>query len=84
MHPNDAACCRTLILDVAQQIRVTAGLDPSDIEPAVSAARLIAQPLTSASSFSHGGGTLPMLAGRIANFVDRDKKRLPNTRRTAP
>ncbi len=36
--------------------------------------------------FSHAGGALPALSGRIANFVDRDKnaaKYAPH-RRTAP
>ena len=72
-HPTTAACCGNLI----------PGVVPSTIEWPVDTARAVLSLLYSGSLvrypnvrliFSHAGGALPALSGRIANFVARDKK----------
>ena len=71
-HPTTASCCGNLIPGVA----------PSTIEWPVDTARAIVSLLFSGSLvrypnirfiFSHAGGALPALSGRIANFAKRDK-----------
>jgi 6-methylsalicylate decarboxylase len=71
-HPTHANCCGNLIPGVAA----------STIEWPVDTARAIVSLLFSGSLvrypnirfiFSHAGGALPALSGRIANFAKRDK-----------
>jgi hypothetical protein len=71
-HPPTANCCGNLIPGVA----------PATIEWPVDTARAILSLFYRGSllrhpdirfNFSHAGGALPALSGRIANFVDRDK-----------
>jgi predicted TIM-barrel fold metal-dependent hydrolase len=71
-HPTTASCCGNLI----------AGVAPATIEWPVDTARAVVSLLFSGSLvrypnirfiFSHAGGALPALSGRIANFVKRDK-----------
>jgi hypothetical protein len=71
-HPTTANCCGNLIPGVA----------PATIEWPVDTARAILSLFYSGRLlrypdirfiFSHAGGALPALSGRIANFVDRDK-----------
>jgi predicted TIM-barrel fold metal-dependent hydrolase len=71
-HPTTANCCGNLM----------PGLNPAVIEWPVDTARAIVSLLFSGSLvrypnirfiFSHAGGALPALSGRIANFVKRDK-----------
>ena len=71
-HPTTASCCGNLIPGVA----------PATIEWPVDTARAVISLLFSGSLvrypnirfiFSHAGGALPALSGRIANFVKRDK-----------
>jgi predicted TIM-barrel fold metal-dependent hydrolase len=71
-HPTTANCCGNLIPGVA----------PATIEWPVDTARAVLSLLFSGSLvrypnirfiFSHAGGALPALSGRVANFVKRDK-----------
>jgi predicted TIM-barrel fold metal-dependent hydrolase len=71
-HPTTASCCGNLVPGVA----------PATIEWPVDTARAVLSLLFSGSLvrypnirfiFSHAGGALPALSGRIANFVKRDK-----------
>jgi predicted TIM-barrel fold metal-dependent hydrolase len=71
-HPTTAGCCGNLIPGVA----------PSTIEWPVDTARAVVSLLFSGSLvrypnirfiFSHAGGALPALSGRISNFAKRDK-----------
>lgn len=71
-HPTTASCCGNLVPGVA----------PATIEWPVDTARAVLSLLFSGSIvrypnvrfiFSHAGGALPALSGRIANFVKRDK-----------
>jgi predicted TIM-barrel fold metal-dependent hydrolase len=71
-HPTTANCCGNLVPGVA----------PATIEWPVDTARAILSLLYSGSLvrypnvrfiFSHAGGALPALSGRVANFVKRDK-----------
>ena len=72
-HPTTAACCGNLM---------PAPAGPATIEWPVDTARAILSLFYSGSIlrypnirfiFSHAGGALPALSGRIANFVKRDK-----------
>jgi predicted TIM-barrel fold metal-dependent hydrolase len=72
-HPTTPNCCGNLI---------AAPAGPATIEWPVDTARAILSLLKSGSLvrypnirfiFSHAGGALPALSGRIANFVKRDK-----------
>lgn len=72
-HPTTPSCCGNLI---------PAPAGPATIEWPVDTARAILSLLSSGSLvrypnirfvFSHAGGALPALSGRIANFVARDK-----------
>ena len=74
-HPTTPNCCASLI--------PAAPAGPATIEWPVDTARAILSLLTSGSLirypnirfiFSHAGGALPALSGRIANFVERNKK----------
>jgi 6-methylsalicylate decarboxylase len=74
-HPTTPNCCGNLI---------PAPAGPATIEWPVDTARAIVSLLKSGSLvrypnirfiFSHAGGALPALSGRIANFVARDKDR---------
>jgi 6-methylsalicylate decarboxylase len=69
-HPTEPACCANIMPEVA----------PALIEFPFDTTRAIVSLLLSGTIsrfprirwiFSHGGGTLPMLAGRIAGIVDR-------------
>jgi 6-methylsalicylate decarboxylase len=71
-HPTTPGCCGNLL----------AGVSPAMIEWPVDTARAILSLFHSGSIlkypnirfiFSHAGGALPALSGRIANFVQRDK-----------
>jgi len=78
-HPTHANCCGNLI----------PGVNPGLVEWPFDTARAIVSLLYSGSLlrypnikfiFSHAGGALPALSGRIANFVARD----PNAAKYAP
>jgi predicted TIM-barrel fold metal-dependent hydrolase len=71
-HPTTASCCGNLI----------PGVGPATVEWPVDTARAILSLLFSGSLvrypdirfiFSHAGGALPALSGRVANFAARDK-----------
>lgn len=73
-HPTSPACCGNLI----------PGVTPAAMEWPVDTARAIVSLLFSGSLvryrnirfiFSHAGGALPALSGRIANFAERYKNR---------
>lgn len=73
-HPTTASCCSHTV----------PGLSPAAVEWPVDTARAIVSLLFSGSLlrypniryiFSHAGGALPALSGRIANFAERDKHR---------
>jgi 6-methylsalicylate decarboxylase len=75
VHPTTSNCCGALI--------PSAPAGPATIEWPVDTARVVLSLLTSGSLirhpnirfiFSHAGGALPALSGRIATFVERDKK----------
>jgi predicted TIM-barrel fold metal-dependent hydrolase len=73
-HPTTPECCRSLVRDVP----------PSTIEFATDTTRTIASVLFSGTAtrcpnvrfiFSHGGGTLPFLTGRIVRLAE-DRREL--------
>ena len=78
VHPNAPNCCRTLMPSVS----------PNMIEYPQDSTRAITNLLFSGALnrlrdvrfiFSHGGGTLPMLAGRIAQLaMPRDLEKIPS------
>jgi 6-methylsalicylate decarboxylase len=78
VHPNAADCCRTLMPSVS----------PNMVEYPQDTTRAITNLLFTGALnrlrdvrfiFSHGGGTLPMLAGRIAQLATpRDLEKIPN------
>jgi 6-methylsalicylate decarboxylase len=78
VHPNAADCCRTLMPSVS----------PNLVEYPQDTTRAITNLLFTGALnrlrdlrfiFSHGGGTLPMLAGRIAQLATpRDREKIPN------
>ena len=78
VHPNAADCCRTLMPAVS----------PNLVEYPHDTTRAITNLLFTGALnrlrdirfiFSHGGGTLPMLAGRIAQLAPpRDIEKIPN------
>ena len=72
-HPTTPNCCGNLIPGVAPAtIEWPVRHGTRDFEPASTAAALVRYP-DIRFIFSHAGGALPALSGRIANFVDRDK-----------
>jgi predicted TIM-barrel fold metal-dependent hydrolase len=73
VHPTFAPCCMTVLPNTAPQLE----------EFPIDTTRTITSLLLNGSFgrfpnirfiFSHGGGTIPMLAGRISEQLDRDKK----------
>ncbi|MDB5409659.1 MAG: amidohydrolase [Rhodospirillales bacterium] len=73
VHPTFAPCCMTILPNTAPQLE----------EFPIDTMRTITSLLINGSFgrfpdikfiFSHGGGTLPMLAGRVAEQLDRDAK----------
>jgi predicted TIM-barrel fold metal-dependent hydrolase len=73
VHPTFAPCCMAVLPNTAPQLE----------EFPIDTTRTITSLLLNGTFgrfsnirfiFSHGGGTLPMLAGRIAEQLDRDKK----------
>jgi predicted TIM-barrel fold metal-dependent hydrolase len=78
VHPNAADCCRMLMPSVS----------PNMVEYPQDTTRAITNLLFTGALnrlrdirfiFSHGGGTLPMLAGRIAQLATpRDLEKIPN------
>jgi predicted TIM-barrel fold metal-dependent hydrolase len=73
VHPTFAPCCMTILPNTAPQLE----------EFPIDTTRTITSLLLNGTFgrfpnirfiFSHGGGTMPMLAGRISTTLDRDEK----------